>query len=175
MFAPTNSVNANAHGVHINPNNTLISTKLPAIAITALSTVIFFVVLSCILPLILEFTNLVNAKLKKNVQMEETEKQKILEGLTEAGGVAEATAVLRLLSHPERLKILCHLGVEGELCVGAILERIPLSGSALSQHLAKLRKEGLVGTRKDRQTVFYRVAREDVMEILGTLHGLYCK
>lgn len=107
--------------------------------------------------------------------MEQDERSRILEGLTESDGVKEATAVMRLLSHPERLKILCHLGVEGELCVGAILERIPLSGSALSQHLAKLRKEGLVGTRKDRQTVYYRVERADVLEILGTLHGLYCK
>ncbi|NDV61630.1 winged helix-turn-helix transcriptional regulator [Puniceicoccales bacterium CK1056] len=83
--------------------------------------------------------------------------------------------MMRLLSHPERLKILCHLGVEGELNVGEILKRIPLSGSALSQHLAKLRKEGLVQTRKDRQTIYYRVGREDVMEILATLHGLYCE
>jgi len=98
-----------------------------------------------------------------------------MEGMADSEGVKEATAVLRLLSHPERLKILCYLGVEGELCVGTLLERIPLSGSALSQHLAKLRKEGLVETRKDRQTVYYRVTRTDVMEILGTLHGLYCR
>jgi DNA-binding transcriptional ArsR family regulator len=99
----------------------------------------------------------------------------LLEGMTQPEGVKAASTVMRLLSHPERLKILCHLGVEGELNVGEILERIPLSGSALSQHLAKLRKEGLVETRKDRQTVFYRVGRSDVMEILETLHGLYCK
>lgn len=91
-----------------------------------------------------------------------------------SGGVAKATAVLRLLGHPERLKILCYLLVEGELSVGELLGRIPLSGSALSQHLAKLRKEGLVGTRKERQTVYYRVTREDVSRILGTLHDLYC-
>lgn len=98
-----------------------------------------------------------------------------MEGMADSEGVKEATAVLRLLSHPERLKILCYLGVEGELSVGSLLERIPLSGSALSQHLAKMRKEGLVETRKDRQTVYYRVTRADVMEILGTLHGLYCR
>ena len=98
-----------------------------------------------------------------------------IEGMADSEGVREAAGVLRLLSHPERLKILCYLGVEGELSVGSLLERIPLSGSALSQHLAKMRKEGLVETRKDRQAVYYRVTRTDVMEILGTLHGIYCR
>lgn len=101
--------------------------------------------------------------------------EEILAGLTQPEGVQAASAVMRMLSHPERLKILCHLGVEGEMSVGELLKRIPLSGSALSQHLAKLRKERLVETRKDAQTVYYRVGRGDVMEILDTLHGLYCR
>jgi DNA-binding transcriptional ArsR family regulator len=95
--------------------------------------------------------------------------------MADSSGVLEAARTMRLLSHPERLRILCHLGVEGELCVGSILSRVELSGSALSQHLAKLRREGLVATRKDRQTVYYRVDREDVLQILSTLHGLYCE
>ena len=98
-----------------------------------------------------------------------------MQALARSEGVNEAALLLRMLSHPERLKILCHLGVEGELSVGAILERIPLSGSALSQHLAKLRRSGLVGTRKERQTVYYRVERHDVLEVLDTLHALYCR
>lgn len=98
-----------------------------------------------------------------------------MQELVARGDVEKAVRLLRLLSHGERLKILCHLGEEGELSVGKILERTHLSGSALSQHLAKLRKEGLVGTRKDRQTVYYRVVREDVLAILKTLHGLYCQ
>lgn len=91
-----------------------------------------------------------------------------------SAGLEEAVSVLRLLSNGQRLKILCHLSTEGELCVGELLERLDLSASALSQHLAKLRHEGLVGTRKERQTVYYRVVREDVAKILWTLHGLYC-
>jgi len=94
--------------------------------------------------------------------------------MAESPGLEEATMVLRLLSHPERLKILCHLGVEGEMNVGELLERIELSASALSQHLAKLRQESLVETRKVKQSVYYRVEREDVLKILSTLHGLYC-
>ena len=100
-------------------------------------------------------------------------KEKI-SGMTDSPGLNEATTVLRMMSHPERLKILCHLGVDGELSVGELLERIPLSASALSQHLAKLREEGLVTTRKDRQRVIYRIGREDILKILKTLYGLYC-
>jgi DNA-binding transcriptional ArsR family regulator len=122
------------------------------------------------------FPNLVKSKLKeKRFWMRKEKESELLAGLTRPEGVEAASSVMRMLSHPERLKILCYLGVEGELCVGDILKRIPLSGSALSQHLGKLRKEGLVQTRKDRQTVYYRVGRDDVMEVLQTLHGLYCK
>ena len=92
-----------------------------------------------------------------------------------SGGLEEATAVLGLLSHPERLRVLCNLSTEGELTVGELLERIDLSASALSQHLAKLRRAGLVATRRDRQHVHYRIGREDVGSILDTLYRLYCK
>jgi DNA-binding transcriptional ArsR family regulator len=61
------------------------------------------------------------------------------------------------------------------LSVGELLERIDLSGSALSQHLAKLRRHGMVATRKERQTVYYRVDRPDIGSLLETLYGLYCK
>ena len=89
-------------------------------------------------------------------------------------GLERARRVLMLMSHPERLKVLCHLSMDGEMSVGQLLERTELSGSALSQHLAKLRKEGLVATRKERQSVYYRVGRADVGKILETLYGLYC-
>ena len=90
-------------------------------------------------------------------------------------GLSEATSVLGLMSHGDRLRVLCNLSTEGEMTVGELLERIDLSGSALSQHLAKLRKHGLVVTRKDRQNVYYRVGRDDVEKILSTLYQLYCK
>ncbi len=97
-----------------------------------------------------------------------------LAALSASAGLAEAVAVLRLLGHAERLRVLCHLATEGELAVGELLERTHLSGSALSQHLARLRAHGLVATRKHRQTVFYRLARPDVHRLLETLHDLYC-
>jgi len=89
-------------------------------------------------------------------------------------GIATATTTLSALSNPQRLHILCHLVQNGELSVGALQEKMELSQSALSQHLARLRLIGLVETRKEKQAVYYRVGREDVSRILQLLHDLYC-
>ncbi len=97
-----------------------------------------------------------------------------LQKMTGSRGLEEATAVLGLMSHGDRLRVLCNLSMEGEMTVGELLERVDLSASALSQHLAQLRAHGLVETRKERQNVYYRVGREDVGKILETLYGLYC-
>ena len=97
-----------------------------------------------------------------------------IEGMATSSGLSEATKVLNLMSHGDRLRVLCNLSTEGELTVGQLLERIELSGSALSQHLAKLRRHGLVATRRDRQNVYYRIGRDDVEKILGILYRLYC-
>jgi len=84
-----------------------------------------------------------------------------------------AAELLKVLGHPARLRILCLL-VEGERSVGAINAEIPLSQSALSQHLALLRGNGLVETRREAQTIFYSLADGPARAILGTLHDLYC-
>lgn len=91
-----------------------------------------------------------------------------------AGQAAVAVSVLKSIAHEGRLLVLCYLSEAGELSVGELVDRIGLSQSALSQHLAKLRAEGLVATRKEAQTVFYRVADGKVLTLLGTLHDLYC-
>ena len=91
-----------------------------------------------------------------------------------AGQATEAVAVLRSLAHEGRLLVLCYLAEAGELSVGELVDRIGLSQSALSQHLAKLRAEGLVATRKSAQTVYYRVAEPRILTLLATLHKLYC-
>jgi DNA-binding transcriptional ArsR family regulator len=85
----------------------------------------------------------------------------------------EAARLLATLAHPRRLLALCHL-LEGECSVGALAERVGLSPTALSQHLARLRDLGLVATRREGQTIHYRLASPEVAAILGTLHGLYC-
>jgi ArsR family transcriptional regulator, virulence genes transcriptional regulator len=86
----------------------------------------------------------------------------------------EAAALLKALSNEHRLLILCHLVSERELTVGAILERVPLSQSALSQHLAKLREEGLVTFRRESQTLFYRVADARAQQVLELLRDIFC-
>ena len=87
---------------------------------------------------------------------------------------AEAAArLLKAMANPHRLLILCVLG-EGELSVGALNERIPLSQSALSQHLAVLREDGLVATRRESQTIYYRVQAGPAFDVIHVLHGYYC-
>jgi ArsR family transcriptional regulator len=85
----------------------------------------------------------------------------------------EAAAMLRALSHGGRLKVLCEL-VLGERSAGDLVRAAGLSQSALSQHLAKLREEGIVETRRDAQSIYYRLCDPRVAEILKVLHGLYC-
>ena len=84
-----------------------------------------------------------------------------------------ASKLLKALANPQRLRILCLL-IEQEMPVGQINEQVDLSQSALSQHLAILREKGLVTTRKQAQTVYYRVAEGPVTAIIQTLHDLYC-
>jgi DNA-binding transcriptional ArsR family regulator len=88
--------------------------------------------------------------------------------------VDSAASLLRAMANPHRLQILCLLG-EGELSVGSLNERIPLSQSALSQHLAVLRDDGLVATRRESQSIRYRVQPGPALEVIRALHGHYCK
>ena len=84
-----------------------------------------------------------------------------------------AADLLRVLANEHRLQVLCALR-PGELSVGQIADHVGLSQSALSQHLARLRAEGLVTTRKQSQSVFYRIAEPRVLDLLNALHGIYC-
>jgi ArsR family transcriptional regulator len=84
-----------------------------------------------------------------------------------------AAALMRLLSHEARLIVLCQLAT-GECSVGALVESSGLSQSALSQHLAKLRDEGLVTTRRQGQTIYYALADKKAARIIGLLHEIYC-
>jgi ArsR family transcriptional regulator len=90
-----------------------------------------------------------------------------------AAAAASAAALLKSIGNEHRLMILCRL-LEGECSVGALATSIDLSQSALSQHLAKLRAEGLVATRRDAQVIHYRLASAPVMRVLETLAGIFC-
>ncbi len=85
-----------------------------------------------------------------------------------------AARLLRVLANEQRLRILCLL-VVGELTVGQINDRLPeLSQSALSQHLARLRDENLVSSRREAQSVWYSLPEGPAQAIIATLHGIYC-
>lgn len=85
----------------------------------------------------------------------------------------DAARLLKALSNSSRLMVLCSLA-QGELSVGQINERVPLSQSALSQHLAVLRRDGLVQTRRSAQAIFYRLAEGPAGRVIETLHDIFC-
>ena len=84
-----------------------------------------------------------------------------------------AAMLLRLLGNEKRLMLLCQLA-DGELSVRDIQSRVGLSQSALSQHLALLRAEGVVGTRRESQTIYYRIVDHAAMRVIETLAELFC-
>jgi ArsR family transcriptional regulator, virulence genes transcriptional regulator len=86
----------------------------------------------------------------------------------------QAVKLLKALANERRLFILCHL-LDQELSVGEMNQHLGLSQSALSQHLAILRNDDLVQTRKEAQTVFYSLKSEEVREVIALLHRLYCR
>lgn len=86
---------------------------------------------------------------------------------------AQAARLLRALSNENRLMLLCLL-FEGEKTVGELNESLPLSQSALSQHLAVLREEGMVRTRRAGQSIYYGLASTAAQRVIETLHAVYC-
>jgi ArsR family transcriptional regulator, virulence genes transcriptional regulator len=86
----------------------------------------------------------------------------------------EAAQLLKMLANEKRLLILCFLAVRGEMTVGELVGVVKLSQSALSQHLAKLRADGLVEFRRTSQTLHYRVADPRALRLLEVLKEIYC-
>lgn len=85
----------------------------------------------------------------------------------------DAARLLRALANDKRLMLLCLL-FGGERSVSELNARVDLSQSALSQHLAVLRNDGLVNTRRDGQTILYALADGPALRVIETLHGIYC-
>jgi DNA-binding transcriptional ArsR family regulator len=86
----------------------------------------------------------------------------------------EAAQFLKLLANEHRLLVLCHLMAAGEASVSSLVDEVGLSQSALSQHLAKLREDGLVTFRRDSQTLFYRVCDARAERVLAVLKDIFC-
>jgi DNA-binding transcriptional ArsR family regulator len=86
---------------------------------------------------------------------------------------SDAVRLLKSLANESRLMVMCVLA-EGEISVGNLNERIDLSQSALSQHLAILREQGLVKTRRESQTIYYSLADTEAIDLIHKLHELFC-
>ena len=86
----------------------------------------------------------------------------------------QVAAILKQLANPYRLMILCSIAT-GELTVGDLNDQIDLSQSALSQHLAKLRESEIVTTRRDSQTIYYRIANPKIKYLLEVLQQQFCE
>jgi ArsR family transcriptional regulator, virulence genes transcriptional regulator len=87
---------------------------------------------------------------------------------------AAAARMLKLIGNERRLLILCALVAHGEMRVGELIDQVGLSQSALSQHLAKLRADGLVTFRREAQMLHYRISDPRAASILKTLKTIYC-
>ena len=91
-----------------------------------------------------------------------------------ATNVDQAEQLLKILANKNRLMILCSLQ-DTEMSVSQLNEAVPLAQSALSQHLAALRKANVVATRRESQTIYYRIIDDNAVQLLGMLYGLFCK
>lgn len=91
-----------------------------------------------------------------------------------AANAQSAAVLLRVLANEHRLQVLCALR-PGELSVGQIADHVGLSQSALSQHLARLRQDGVVVTRRQGQTIFYRIGDPDVMTVLEAVSSVMAR
>jgi DNA-binding transcriptional ArsR family regulator len=85
----------------------------------------------------------------------------------------EAARLLRTLANERRLMILCQLA-DGERSVGELQPLVGLSQSALSQHLAVLREDGVVATRREGQTIWYRIVDPAAVKVVTTLAEIFC-
>ena len=91
-----------------------------------------------------------------------------------AQSATRASALMKTLGHKDRLMILCHLAA-GEKSVGQIAELLEIPQSPLSQHLSRMRKEGLVDTRREAQTIFYTLKSGEASRIVEVLYELFCE
>lgn len=86
----------------------------------------------------------------------------------------KACELMKTLGHKDRLMVLCHLSA-GERSVGELATLLDIPQSPLSQHLARMRKESLVKTRREAQTIYYSIASEEAARIVALMHELYCR
>lgn len=87
---------------------------------------------------------------------------------------ARVARILKLMANENRILMLCRLATEGEMAVSALGRAVSLSQSALSQHLARLREEGVVAFRRESQTLYYSIKDGQTRQLLLALKDIYC-
>ncbi|MDH3925244.1 MAG: metalloregulator ArsR/SmtB family transcription factor [Xanthomonadales bacterium] len=90
-----------------------------------------------------------------------------------ATAAQKASDLMKTLGHKDRLMVLCHL-TSGEKSVGELAGLLDIPQSPLSQHLARMRKESLVKTRREAQTIYYSIASGEAEQFVSLMHDLYC-
>ena len=90
-----------------------------------------------------------------------------------AAAASKASELMKTLGHKDRLMVLCHL-TSGEKSVGELARLLDIPQSPLSQHLARMRKEHLVSTRREAQTIYYSIASREAAAMVTLMLGLYC-
>ena len=90
-----------------------------------------------------------------------------------AKAAQKASELMKTLGHKDRLMVLCHL-ISGEKSVGELANLLDIPQSPLSQHLARMRKESLVTTRREAQTIYYAIASKAAAHMVSLMHELYC-
>lgn len=90
-----------------------------------------------------------------------------------AKAAGKASELMKTLGHRDRLMILCHL-VSGEKSVGELARLLDIPQSPLSQHLARMRREALVKTRREAQTIYYSIDSPEAEQVVGLIHQIYC-
>jgi DNA-binding transcriptional ArsR family regulator len=91
-----------------------------------------------------------------------------------ASAAQKASELMKTLGHKDRLMVLCHL-TSGEKSVGELAGLLEIPQSPLSQHLARMRKESLVSTRREAQTIYYTIASGEAARFVALMHELYCR
>lgn len=86
----------------------------------------------------------------------------------------KVSSILKAIGNDKRLLLLCKIVEHGEVTAGSLVGIAGLSQSAMSQHLSKMRDEGIITFRRDSQTLWYRLADNRIEELIMTLHRLYC-
>jgi DNA-binding transcriptional ArsR family regulator len=90
-----------------------------------------------------------------------------------AAAAQKASDLMKTLGHKDRLMVLCHLS-NGEKSVGELAGLLDIPQSPLSQHLARMRKENLVQTRREAQNIYYSIASKEAAAMVSVMHDLYC-